>query len=341
MKRTFKFSASVLLLASAVAVSCQKEESASSSVAGLPVQSDLVTLTISAETATKAPTASISDAAKNTLQVFVFTTDGALETDKRVEAGTLQIGSRTGEKHIWAVVNAPAITVTSESELRAAAVSLASCSATSVVMAGSTTETITSTSDRIDISVDRLVAKVSLQNVSVNFTGNSLDGKTFIVKDLYLKNVAGSTNIAGNAAMNAITWYNKLTRESGAPAVIEDTGLNTTVNAGGATTGTAAVNRTWFTCPNSASDSAAGQESTWSPRRTRLVMHATVGGEDTYYTFDLPSLARNHSYNITSITVTMKGKDNDNNDEKTSSGALNMDITVNPWTGEDDITYTY
>lgn len=333
---------SISFLAVLAMASCEKENNVIVESPEAIVEGEYVTLSVSTDTdATKAATSSVTDAAKNTLQVFIFTSDGVLETNKRVSGSTLAINSRLGAKHIWAVVNAPAISATSEDDLKAQTVSLSSVTATNLLMAGMASETIDANSDRVDISVDRLVAKISLENVSVDFTGTGLSGKTFIVKDLYLKNVAGSTNVAGTAAMSAITWYNQLKHVPGAPAIVEDMGLSTTINSGGGDTGTQALNKTWFTCPNSASESAAGQESTWSPRHTRLVLHATVGGTDTYYTFTLPALSRNHAYTIKTIKITMQGKDNDNNDETTNSGALNMDITVNPWTGEDEITYEY
>jgi len=204
----------------------------------------------------------------------------------------------------------------------------------------------------VAINLYRLAARISLDKVTVDFDGTSLQGSSFSIKDIYLKNVVNSLRFDGQAVdllSDANYWTNRIAEHApnggnyyldyagnNIQNLIADKGisLDVTVTDGSSPL---SVGKYWYVYPNPRTeDSDSG---TWSPRRTRLVIHAVVNGTiDTYYAFDVPPagvasetdkvILNNHTYDITNIKITMLGKDNDDNDDKTEVGKANIEVTV-------------
>jgi hypothetical protein len=88
---------------------------------------------------------------------------------------------------------------------------------------------------------------------------------------------------------------------------------------------------------------------TFNQRHTRFVVKAHVKAAagysdfdgDTFYVFDLPVLVANNIYRITSIKLTMLGKDNDDKDDDLQAGKIQPTITVDPWNGTTNLTYEF
>ena len=83
---------------------------------------------------------------------------------------------------------------------------------------------------------------------------------------------------------------------------------------------------TFYCYPNKAADSDA---TSWSPRRTRLVLKTTLGTDTYYYPVTLPELENNKSYEL-ELTITRPGSDNA--DMPVSFEDCAFEITVKPWT---------
>jgi len=297
-----------------------------------------VNLRVSASSPLDTKASTIKDAQINSIQVFIFSGSGTLEGWKRADGASVEVSSLTGEKIIWAVVNAPEISIApgeSEEVLKAIRSDLKDNSTTSLVMTGRRTYMV-SGGGSVSVAVDRIPAKISVGSICVRFQGTSLEGKPFIVKDVYLRNVAGEQNIGGTfvPTKNSL-WYNKIVRSSsGASSVIADTGLSITCPENTAKE----LGFLYLAYPNPTADDA--RDNSWtSIRRTHLMIHATIGGTDTFYPFALPVIERNHIYNVRSITISMKGNDNES-DPPIETGGLGMSVTVNPWNGEDEISYS-
>jgi len=289
---------------------------------------------------TKAALSGLDEKAVHSLQVFVFNTSGKKETDKYVVGNSLDITSLTGEKHIWAVTNHSRIDdVGTEQALKEMTTDLADCyvyNSIYLVMAGNATKTIQQGNQNVQIDVTRLVSRVVLKQVKVNFADTYLKNSSFKIKEIYLKNVAGNTNFSLDKSgtewdiMAPTLWYNKMKDEATAAVapLICDRNLDISCAEGTATD----IGHVLYCFPNpTATDN---NSATWSDRKTRLVVHAEVGYNGTrqsYYTFTLPQLKRNGSYEITNITFTMLGKDNDNDDTVTDTGIASITLNVVDW----------
>ena len=343
MKKTF----SILALAAAVLCSCDKNADC------VPCQKaeenqEPATLSVSlgfddpeTRAVTAYTTAQDYEKAVNSVQILVFDASGKINMYK--DAGTtvsdIQLSTTAGQKTVWAVVNGPDLSaVANLSALQAKAVDLADNSLTKTegfVMAGSTSCTVSATGGTAAVTVSRLVSRVALQKVT-----NSLPSGYGALKidNVTLINVVGNQNLAGNASI--ATWYNKMGRkDGGAQADIIDGSTNkascpsltfvapaATVNNGAAHT--PATPHLFYCYPNATSADANGWVSSFTARKTRLVVAATISGTKYYYPVTINTPERNKAY---TVELTITGLGSTDPDQPVSKGAITASVTVQGW----------
>ena len=222
---------------------------------------------------------------------------------------------------------------------------------------------------RIPIKLFHLGARISLSSVVVDFRGTHLEGARFEIKDVYLKNVMGGVYLSGESLATGTeqNWVNRLTtagtgayrdfRGADVTTRLADLDLTTLGCTAGDTPQTLTPDLRWYVFPNPATDAdlsipADGTDnplwSTWTPRHTRLVIHAVIDGagytrHHTYYSFSIPQEASetilgNHTYDVTSVRITMLGKDDDNSDRPSLSGKADINVTVQEWSASHTLT---
>lgn len=296
---------------------------------------------------TKSSLAQCRESRMTSVQIFVFDqASGRRETDRYWKPETpesdsleLSLTTLTGNKLIWAVVNAPRITSAPDSaQLSALTSSLADNAPDRLVMSGRVrnipvTEMTPGTGSPVSevlLPVRRLAAQVSLASVSADFRNTSLEGASFTVEALYLKNVVGKLQLDGSACAPGTEglWYN-LERESNVLAAPENIRALTLDSA-------PALPCAWYVYPNPG-----------DVHPTRLVVKAHLGGtaisgavdRDCYYVFTLPALERNHRYHISQIGITLEGKPDDNDDQLTEAGIAQASVHVQDWDGTTSLEY--
>ncbi len=252
-------------------------------------------------------------------------TANAKETDRyETFTGTdknrsITLTTTVGSKLIYALANAPRLTnVTTVDDLKSRVLNLGHNYLTAqgdghigLIMAGA--YGYTATQDQLDITatekevaaytqgggvttipinLHRLVSRIELQNVTVDFRNTWLEGLNFTVKDVYLKNVPNGVLFAGNFGTLINTeayWSNRIQHASNpmdnasnsvASLIYEKRdGDGTVCNVAGNPT---SINSYFYTFPNpSDAEPAAATIATWSPRRTVLVIHAQISGKNT------------------------------------------------------------
>ena len=316
-------------------IPCQEEEKGTLSVS----------LDFEDEGQTKATsyvTAQTYETKVNDVQVLVFDSTGALNAyvDADTKTSGISISTTAGSKTVWAVVNGPDLSsITTLSALQSTAVDLGANStseATGFVMAGSTTCTVGSSATTASISVKRLVARVALQKIS-----NSLPASygALTVNNVTLINVAGNQNLAGTASVS--TWYNKMGRKDGATAtgqIIDGStymashptltfkSVGTSVANGASLTPTTPY--LFYTYQNLTANDANGWSSTFSARKTRLVVAATIGGTKYYYPVVIDTPARNTAY---TVELTITGLGSTDPDKPVQKGSITASVTVEGW----------
>ena len=292
--------------------------------------------------ATSYVTAQTYETKVNDVQVLVFDSTGALNAyvDADTKTSGISISTTAGSKTVWAVVNGPNLSsITTLSSLQSTAVDLGANSTTETtgfVMAGSTTCTVGSSAATANIAVKRLVARVALQKIN-----NSLPGSygALTVNNVTLINIVGNQNLAGTASVS--TWYNKMGRKDGATAtgqIIDGStyvashptltfkSVGSAVANGGSLTPTTPY--LFYCYPNSTTTDATGWSSSFTARKTRLVVAATIGGTKYYYPVVIDTPARNTAY---TVELTITGLGSTDPDKPVQKGSITASVTVEGW----------
>ena len=206
-----------------------------------------------------------------------------------------------------------------------------------LVMFGSRTISVSSQNDRPQtIGVNRLVAKVGIRKISIDFTDPALQAKTFRLKAIYLTNCYGKTHLRSdeNAAemdSDASCWYNRMGfhSDAGVDALLADQGISIMITASAPY-----VQEHHFYCyPNQTEqDSRSGS---WSARHTRLVLEAEISGKTYFYPITLPTMQRNKTYIVEEAIIRKLGSTDPEKDEPGS-----IDVVFDTSTGDWDPAYT-
>ena len=267
----------------------------------------------------------------NDLQIFVFDDSGSLEAYGHTASTSLTLNCFPGSKTVVALVNAPALSdVTSYSELTATASALSDNAVSSLVMEGEVPVDLKA-STSVTVPVERIVAKVTLTKI-VNALELDYHRKmTFAVTSVYLINVAGDRKYLSDSDPALDKWYHKMKYESANTLPFLYDAPKTSVKYG-----TTYSSQHHFYCyPNHTETDA--NEGTWTARKTRLVVEATLGGETCYYPVTLTDIDQNTAYTVT-LTVTRPGSPSP--DIPVSTEEATFTVKVRDWTDGADYTET-
>ena len=340
MKKGFFIMAAI----AAIVCSCEPEKDC------LPCQEKKtatlnVSLDFEDDTHTKATsyvTSQTYETTVNNVQILVFDSTGALnayvDADKSVAGIT--INTTAGSKTVWAVVNGPDLSlVTTAAVLSSKAIDLGDNSTTAsagFVMAGSTTCTVSSSTTTAIITVNRFVSRVALAKVT-----NSLPDSygSLTVNNVTLTNVVGNQNLAGAATPSI--WYNKMGRKDGATAssqIIDGSSYlascptltfksisSSVANGSSLTPSTPYL---LYCYPNSTTTDATGWASSFTARKTRLVVTATISGTKYYYPVVIDTPQRNTAY---TVELTITGLGSTDPDKPIQKGTISAIVSVQGW----------
>ena len=316
-----------LMMAAVAAVfgtmSCKKDNvpSMNQGNTNVPADGERTELTVGIATGmTKSTTITADDEVKvNNLQVFVFRGDALDAYGVADNASTVTVSCTKGNREVYAVVNAPDLKdIATKTDLLAAKSALSDNDESNFIMIGKTNADLPSELP-VNVEVDRIVSKVVLKTVNRAFTSAALAALNFSIDEIFITNVAGDVNYG--LTDNPVDWYNKMDYSSELAMFTYDAPAASVVNEEAYST-----QHTFYCYPNKAADSDA---TSWSPRRTRLVLKTTLGTDTYYYPVTLPELENNKSYEL-ELTITRPGSDNA--DMPVSFEDCAFSISVKPWT---------
>lgn len=235
----------------------------------------------------------------NSLQVFLFRQDGDLDAYGKAESGSVKVSTTTGMKDIYALVNAPDLsTVSKKAELLASVSELSANSLTNFEMVGNVSKEI-SASVSVTVPVKRIVARVGIDKITNRFSSPAYQDAEFIVKRIYIVNVAGDINYG--LTTSPAKWYNPKEYKAELPALTADEQVNKSIAYNEGMSGP----HYYYCYPNPTSKDSNGGD--WTPRHTRLVVEATLEGKTYYYPIDIQGIERNKTYTVTNLTITRPG----------------------------------
>lgn len=254
---------------------------------------DLMELTVSVSDAqTKITGQNYLDDIINDIQIFVFNKYGVYETSATAENYTLKLSCTSGHKQIVALVNAdPVSDILNIKDLAAIKSDLAGVGNGELVMVG-TKEVDLPCEGPVVIDVTRLVARVVLKSVYLNFTLPQYRKLSFEITDVYVVNAAGDKAYMEDNEPSF--WYNEGTCD---PVTTLPHLYDAVVDGSLVSQGPKYETNHYFYCyPNN------------TEKKTRLVLEALIDGNPYYYPITLDEIKSNHMYSY-DLTITKLGSD--------------------------------
>ncbi len=296
---------------------CQKE------VADGTVSGERVSLKVSVPGVETRLVSGFDDELANNYQIFLFNEDGVIEDYVNQDSPSVEFDCTVGQKTIVALVNAPDYSDLMDSNVLFQTVSsLTDNSPTSFIMSGYSVIELRSNEKRnVSINVTRKVAKVELSGLEVDMDIPQYREKTFKVSSVYLINVSAETPYFETVAPTL--WYNKLgyASEDANELIYDDMGgLEITPESP-----YTAKNTFYCYANNTEKDTF---DTTWSPRRTRLVVEAMLGDQTYYYPVTLPVIAQNKIYKVF-LTITRPGSESP--DSVIDKFSIGCSVSIRDW----------
>ncbi len=249
-------------------------------------------------------------------------------------AVSVNIQCTTGPKEVVVLANAPDVSgaVSFDAFMKTKSL-LADNSVGNLVMEGHASADLTAAGGTVTINIRRIVAKVVLDAVNVDFELDTYDHMDFILKKVYLTNVAGDKSYLAETA-DPSSWYNKIVRtqspEVDALVYDEISGVNLKEYK------TYSVKHHFYCYPNPYVDDNFAPDH-WSPRPTRMVIEAMLGDVLYYYPISLPELKQNTRYHVT-LDVIRPGATSPEQDM--DKYAATFKINIEEWKGPENVTET-
>ncbi len=293
--------------------------------------SQLVPVLFVPEGATKGTEgASALESRVNRWTVFAFGSDGSWKYRTSETGGTVSLSLKAGLPYrIAAAANYPLLgpgalnpsLIRTEADLSGKTALLQDNSPGSFLLYGSQGFTPQETAPGetpalLPVTVQRLVSRVDVRKVSVDFSGASeLTGKPFTLKHIFLTNVYrtsrfGSDCIPSELSAARSAWYNTMgwhrgeTADASLDALLADRDIDRSIPDGGACSDV----HTYYCFPNpvpSAQDTRTTDA--WSVRCTRVVIAGEIDGTLYYYPIQVPDMRRNVIYSADNVLIRSRG----------------------------------
>ena len=312
---------SFFVLAAVACCACSKGVSDSSCV-----KDEVVELNFSVPVMATRASGSVTEDAVESLQVFVFGSDGQVQSSGIAEENSLTLTCTTGEKKVAAIVNSsPVEGVNNISELEGCMSGFGDNSLGCFAMSGLASKTL-SASGTVEIPVKRLVSKVTLSSVSRDFRLEQHQNMDFELMSVFLTNTPQQIGYfkpqqsdelinGGESDMETIAASGEL--------LYDDLG-----EVGVGQGETAEVGNFLYCYPNMLADPA---------QPAYVVVQTRLGDGIYYYSVALPAMESNKCYNV-SLTVTMPGSLTPDVPVKKEDAQFR--VSVGEWDGNVDVDET-
>lgn len=320
----------LLAAVTAASVSCEKH--------GDPVSGERTEVTFAVSVPTKAAVTAHEDEVSS-LDLLVFWADnGKLDAYNRVSSATTVTGNLSVgvSVHYYIVANAPADVLsafTDETSFLAGRTALAESTASSLLMHGAGSFTVTSGGTAVPVSLDRYVSKVSVQTVEVKWMDSFTTPPAVKIGRVALVNALGHLPWSGIPTAGTL-WYNRMN-----VATVDD-GTAATANVMDMicaphdidVTDSSPVHLTesLYAMPNP-TDNAVNcvTDPEWSARDTRVAVELLIDGVPNWYAVDLPAMRGNRHYIVTRLSILGPGADSP--DKPVSRTDIEMELSVKDW----------
>lgn len=292
----------------------------------------------SASEETKATSVTYSNESRiNRWGMYIFASNGSYVTSAASSAGEgVQKFLHPGTYTVVALVNYPTSgtyainpavkgSINTLSSLYSALVPrLEDMALNSLMMYGVDTFTINEGSTLLKtVDVRRLVSKVGIKKISLDWTNPGHAAEDFTLKHIYLTNVFGVQQLSADIERSAMStdkgnWFNAMgyhgsgsrTMTDAVESMTADRNINTVIADGSSVS----TEHYFYAFPNACYQGEGVTSSSWSVRSTCMVIEATCGGQTYYYRIALPAMGRNKTYIADEVVINNLGSLDPNQD---------------------------
>lgn len=341
------FFAGIIALAAATLCSCNKNE-----INQLPEGYGTVSIKIrNDELSTKAGVnKTASETSIKKLEVISLFDDGTVEKYGIFYPGTSEsftMDIKAGHRTLWVVANGPNIGAAKTiDDILAYKADLADYQKGyfGFCMIGSDEVNIEpGVNNECEVILSHICSKINLKHI-YNDLATGLGDIT--LDYAMLVNVSSLRTLGGQAIDTA--WYNKMGRADETPQdsthIIDGVDYLATAPdlTFGAYTGNKIVTKknynrqvhTFYCYPNQSESDTTGFTPNFTPRQTRLVVAATIGGKQYFYPITMPDLQPNQQYDV---YLNIVGVGSDDPDIPVVKGAAELEIGMTNWMYDEDI----
>lgn len=266
----------------------------------------------------------------SSLQFLLFNSDGELEAYKE-QTSTLScdLVCTKGWKKVVVIANynTDLQDIAHIDDLKTYKADLFENTMESCVMEG-VSEVNVDRSKPVSVTLYRLVSRLILNKVSVNFEMDYLKTADVKLKAVYLINLVGEKYFSSSEQKSGV-WYNKMSPEIVAKDIVYDDCEDVQLTNGIDYT----TQHRFYFYPNS--NHTDSSETEWSERATKCVVELSVDDVTYYYPMALTFTATSNYDYLLNLTITRLGSDSPNSSVVTYT--VKSDVTVSKW--GDSVTY--
>ena len=279
---------------------------------------ELVTFSVSVPGTETKSTTSSNEKTINSLQVIAFNKHGVYEASAYGTQNTVELTCTAGEKTIVALVNAEKEeNLVDYNDLAGRAVYLEDTGLSDLVMLGETTVTVTADSP-VTVDVRYISSKVVLESVSLDLQNQQHEDLTFVVKSVFLTNVAGDRKYVVDSTPSV--WYHEgeYEQDNTLPFLYDQVAAGL-IESGGRQYDT---DHYFYCFPNSTS------------KKTRLVIETQIDGQTYYYPIVIDALLPNNQYSY-NVVLTRLGIDSP--DGSLDEGTYGVTVSMKDWVNNSSV----
>ncbi len=318
---------------------------------------DMVTVLFSASDAADSKATGITDESERSIGRWaVFAFDDSSNWFRYATSdtgGDIAMNLRAGRQYTcYAVVNystsgtgafVPS-TITEPSHIKNKVAYLGDNAVGRLLMYGRKTITPVPGMQECRIAVKRIVSRINLTGISVDFSAKPLLAeKTFTLRHVYVTNAYRTTlfgsdyteaqlSDARTAWYNSGGWHRGESAEPEMDALLGQRGINTVITSDSPYL----VPLSFYAFPDPVPiGNDRHQMAVWCRRCTRLIIEATLGDETMYYQINVPAMERNYVYSATDIVIRGRGS-SDPEIIDIDPNVLDLSFDINDgWDGSD------
>lgn len=251
-----------------------------------------------------------------------------------VTASSVSMTCTTGQKEVVVLANAPDVSSIVSFDKFIKTKSLLEHNAIGkLVMEGHASPNLNASGGTVTVDIRRIVSKVVLDGVTVDFELDAYDQMDFTINKIYLTNVAADKSYLAETADPA-KWYNQnvFTSAPEVNALVYQELSNVNLKQ----TKEYKLQHHFYCYPNPYENDTFSAD-VWNERPTRLVLETTLGGVNYYYPVALPELEQNTRCHV-SLHIIRPGATSPEQDM--DKYAVSFKITVEEWKGPENVSET-